>query len=138
MACKKIFRALIKGDAVQEFLSETRILRKVRHPNIVLFMGMYNCDGETGILTEYVPRGSLYDVLLAEGRPMPIERLVRMAADTARGMNYLHACRPPIIHRDLKSHNLLVGESYNIKVHRERRLVSIFDLFTSRIRRLGR
>ena len=101
---------------MQEFLSEARILRKVRHPNIVLFMGMFNCNGETGILTEYVRRGSLYDVLLAEGQQMPLERLVHMAADTARGMNYLHACRPPIIHRDLKSHNLLVTDSYNIKV----------------------
>ena len=95
VACKKIFRTLTKGDAMQEFLSEARILRRVRHPNIVLFMGMYNVDGETGILTEsvylkklcfffykhfdicidlcflsyfkkrYVRRGSLADVLVA-------------------------------------------------------------------------
>jgi hypothetical protein len=79
VACKKIFRALIKGDAMQEYLSETRILRRffvltlqeslaqcicrVRHPNIVLFMGAFANDGECGILTEYVRRGSLADVL---------------------------------------------------------------------------
>jgi serine/threonine protein kinase len=38
-----------------------------------------------------------------------------MATDTARGMNYLHSCRPPIIHRDLKSPNLLVDKDFTIK-----------------------
>ena len=39
-----------------------------------------------------------------------------MAMDIARGMNYLHRCQPIIIHRDLKTHNLLLDESYKVKV----------------------
>lgn len=117
VACKKIYRALIHGDALQEFMAEVRIMRRLRHPNIVLYMGMFNsAAGETGIVTEYLRRGSLADVLAAEGKSMSVARLMHMAGDTARGMNYLHACRPPIIHRDLKSHNLLVGDGYTIKV----------------------
>lgn len=41
---------------------------------------------------------------------------VRMAMDIARGMNYLHSCRPPVIHRDLKSPNLLVDKDFTVKV----------------------
>ncbi len=43
------------------------------------------------------------------------KRRLKMATDTARGMNYLHSCRPPIIHRDLKSPNLLVDKDFTIK-----------------------
>ena len=43
-----------------------------------------------------------------------------MATDTARGMNYLHSCKPPIIHRDLKSPNLLVDKDFTIKARMQK------------------
>ena len=46
------------------------------------------------------------------------KRRLKMATDTARGINYLHSCRPPIVHRDLKSPNLLVDKDFTIKARR--------------------
>jgi len=43
-------------------------------------------------------------------------RRLGMILDAAKGMQYLHSCNPPIIHRDLKSPNLLVDKNYNVKV----------------------
>ena len=51
------------------------------------------------------------------------QRRIRIALDVARGMNYLHSCRPPIVHRDLKSPNLLVDKDLTVKVGLSDRLV---------------
>ena len=58
---------------------------------------------------------SLYDGRMA-GLALDDRRRLRMALDVARGMNYLHSCRPPIVHRDLKSPNLLVDKDWTCKV----------------------
>lgn len=47
--------------------------------------------------------------------PLDERRKTRMALDVAKGMNYLHSCRPPIVHRDLKSPNLLVDKDFTVK-----------------------
>jgi hypothetical protein len=71
---------------------------------------------------EYCARGSLYD-LLQEAREKPAlkraldwPRRVVMALDAAKGMLYLHGHKPAIIHRDLKSPNLLVEKNWKVKV----------------------
>jgi len=50
------------------------------------------------------------------GIVLDVRRKLLMALDIARGMNYLHSCRPPIVHRDLKSPNLLVDKDFTVKV----------------------
>ncbi|KAM0002106.1 putative protein kinase TKL-CTR1-DRK-2 family [Helianthus debilis subsp. tardiflorus] len=60
--------------------------------------------------------GSLYKLLHRPNNQLDIRRRLRMALDTARGMNYLHNCTPVIVHRDLKSPNLLVDKNWVVKV----------------------
>eukprot|EP00966_Prymnesium_polylepis_P233844 5409058-Prymnesium_polylepis.1 len=50
------------------------------------------------------------------GRPPPVSLAVSMLTDVSHGMAYLHACTPRMIHRDLKSSNVLVGDGYACKV----------------------
>ncbi|KAJ4457966.1 putative Serine/threonine-protein kinase EDR1 [Paratrimastix pyriformis] len=68
------------------------------------------------IITEYMGRGSLYVILHNDAIALPMELRLRMAFDMARGLNYLHTLRPPILHRDIKSQNMLVTDDMRVKV----------------------
>lgn len=91
-------------------------MRKLRHPNVLLFMGACYSHERLAIVTEFLPRGSLFKILHKSNQQLDIRRRLRMALDVARGMNYLHRRNPPIVHMDLKSSNLLVDKNWNVKV----------------------
>eukprot|EP00026_Physarum_polycephalum_P003037 Phypoly_transcript_03046.p1 GENE.Phypoly_transcript_03046~~Phypoly_transcript_03046.p1 ORF type:complete len:740 (+),score=120.64 Phypoly_transcript_03046:24-2222(+) len=114
VAVKKIFRSLLHADAMREFQAEADILGHLRHPNIVLFMGTCIQEKDMAIVTEFMSRGSLRDVL--NTTTLDWKMVLKIAIDAATGMNYLHTYSPPIIHRDLKSMNLLVDSNFNVKV----------------------
>ena len=80
--------------------------RRLEHPNIVAFLGA-NVE-QLAIVTEFVVQGSLFDLLRNRSTEITIPLALRIALDIARGMSYLHAANPPIIHRDLKSPNVLI------------------------------
>ncbi|KAL4611486.1 hypothetical protein ACB092_08G127100 [Castanea dentata] len=68
------------------------------------------------IVSEYHSKGDLACYLLKKGRLSP-SKVLRFALDIARGMNYLHACKPdPIIHCDLKPKNILLDNGGQLKV----------------------
>lgn len=91
-------------------------MKKLRHPNVLLFMGAVYSPDRLAIVTEFLPRGSLFRTLHKKNQKLDLKRRLRMALDVARGMNYLHRRNPPIIHRDLKSSNLLVDKNWTVKV----------------------
>ncbi|GFY82708.1 protein kinase superfamily protein [Actinidia rufa] len=105
-------------ERIKEFLREVAIMKRLRHPNIVLFMGAVTQPPNLSIVTEYLSRGSLYRLLHKPGAREVLDerRRLSMAYDVAKGMNYLHNRNPPIVHRDLKSPNLLVDKKYTVKV----------------------
>jgi len=106
----------LKVEALDEFRREVAIMRRLRHPNVVLFMGAVTVPPKLSIVTEFCPRGSLYRLLHRPNRELDERRRIRMALDVVKGMNYLHRSSPPIVHRDLKSPNLLVDKNWTVKV----------------------
>ncbi|KAF2554668.1 hypothetical protein F2Q68_00013603, partial [Brassica cretica] len=116
VAVKKFIDQDITGEALEEFRSEVRMMRRLRHPNIVLFMGAVTRPPHLSIVTEFLPRGSLYRLIHRPNNQLDERKRLRMALDAARGMNYLHSCNPVIVHRDLKSPNLLVDKNWVVKV----------------------
>ncbi|KAL0366355.1 UNVERIFIED_CONTAM: Serine/threonine-protein kinase CTR1 [Sesamum radiatum] len=105
-------------EQLKEFLREVAIMKRIRHPNVVLFMGAVTKRPHLSIVTEYLPRGSLFRLIHrpAAGEILDQRRRLRMALDVAKGVNYLHRLTPPIVHWDLKSPNLLVDKNWNVKV----------------------
>ncbi|CAL9229047.1 unnamed protein product [Arabidopsis halleri] len=118
VAVKILMEQDFHAERVNEFLREVAIMKRIRHPNIVLFMGAVTQPPNLSIVTEYLSRGSLYRLLHKSGAREQLDerRRLSMAYDVAKGMNYLHNRNPPIVHRDLKSPNLLVDKKYTVKV----------------------
>ncbi|XP_009769082.1 putative serine/threonine-protein kinase SIS8 isoform X1 [Nicotiana tabacum] len=116
VAVKKFIDQDITGESLEEFKSEVRIMKRLRHPNVVLFMGAVTRPPNLSIITEFLHRGSLYRLIHRSNNQLDERRRLRMALDAARGMNYLHNCTPMVVHRDLKSPNLLVDKNWVVKV----------------------
>ncbi|XP_049932610.1 serine/threonine-protein kinase CTR1 isoform X2 [Nymphaea colorata] len=118
VAVKVLSEQDFSEDQLREFLREVAIMKRVRHPNVVLFMGAVTKRPHLSIVTEYLPRGSLYRLIhrAAGGEILDKRRRLRMALDVAKGINYLHCLSPPIVHWDLKTPNLLVDKNWAVKV----------------------
>lgn len=116
VAVKVFSKQEYSDDVILTFRQEVSLMKKLRHPNVILFMGAVTSPQRLCIVTEFLPRGSLFRLLQRNTTRLDWRRRVHMALDIARGMNYLHHCNPPIIHRDLKSSNLLVDKNWTVKV----------------------
>eukprot|EP01095_Lingulamoeba_sp_RSL-Kostka_P001500 TRINITY_DN12086_c0_g1_i1.p1 TRINITY_DN12086_c0_g1~~TRINITY_DN12086_c0_g1_i1.p1 ORF type:complete len:557 (+),score=118.40 TRINITY_DN12086_c0_g1_i1:74-1744(+) len=101
---------------IQEFKREIKIMKKLRHPNILLFMGAAKQPPNICIIMEYMERGSLQDLLQDKDLDLSLDLRKQLLLGAARGMKYLHSSKPMVIHRDLKSHNLLVDKNWVCKV----------------------
>ncbi|KAJ4803949.1 ACT-like protein tyrosine kinase family protein [Rhynchospora pubera] len=104
----------INMDMQREFAQEVYIMRKVRHKNVVQFIGACTKPPSLCIVTEFMAGGSVYDYLHKQKGVFKPPALLRVAIDVSKGMNYLH--QNNIIHRDLKTANLLMDENEVVKV----------------------
>ncbi|XVE57132.1 hypothetical protein DITRI_Ditri04bG0066800 [Diplodiscus trichospermus] len=99
----------------KQFISEVALLFHLRHPNIITFVAACKKTPVFCIITEYLAGGSLRKYLhQQEPYSVPHNLVLKLALDIARGMQYLHS--QGILHRDLKSENLLLGEDMCVKV----------------------
>ncbi|XP_076933858.1 serine/threonine-protein kinase 12-like [Bidens hawaiensis] len=117
VAVKKLGDELfVDDDKVTAFRDELELLQKIRHPNVVQFLGAVTQSSPMMIVIEYLPKGDFGAYLKRKGALKPLTAL-KYALDIARGMSYLHEIKPePIIHRDLEPSNILLDDSGHLKV----------------------
>jgi len=116
VAVKKVDTRKVPPEIIEEFCQEAQIMRRLRHPTLTLFMGVSLEHPHLCIVTEIVARGSLFDIIHDEHAALTWPKCLGIALDVAKGLTYLHAHNPPILHRDLKSLNILVDENWRGKV----------------------
>lgn len=109
VAIKVLTNEHLNENIRREFAQEVHIMRKVRHMNVVQFIGACTRPPRLFIVTEFMSGGSIYDYLHKQKCGLKLPLLLRVAIDVSKGMNYLH--RNNIIHRDLKAANLLMNEN---------------------------
>eukprot|EP00262_Sarcandra_glabra_P004125 TRINITY_DN1510_c0_g2_i1.p1 TRINITY_DN1510_c0_g2~~TRINITY_DN1510_c0_g2_i1.p1 ORF type:complete len:531 (-),score=79.01 TRINITY_DN1510_c0_g2_i1:540-2132(-) len=101
-----------------EFSSEIELLAKIEHRNLVRLLGYVEKGNERIIIIEYVPNGTLREHLDGQhGKILDFNQRLEIAIDVSHALTYLHLyAERPIIHRDVKSSNILLTESMRAKV----------------------
>ncbi|KAH6820561.1 Leucine-rich repeat protein kinase family protein [Perilla frutescens var. hirtella] len=126
IAVKKL-ETLGRIRSQDEFEQEIGRLGNLRHPNLVAVQGYYWSSSMQLILSDFVSRGNLYDNLHGLGYPgtstgsgnpeLNWSRRFYIAVGTARALAYLHHdCRPPVLHLNIKSTNILLDDIYTAKL----------------------
>jgi serine/threonine protein kinase len=111
-------QAAVKGrssqqrDIIDDIIGEASMMAMLRHPNVLQMFGCCLTSQAIWIVSELCSLGSLRQLLDDQDRVTPNSLKVSLALQISEGMAYLHTQKPPIIHRDLKSHNIFVHETF--------------------------
>lgn len=109
VAVKQLKSELVAGDdnVVKRFEREGDALRRLNHPNIVCMLNTITEDDQHYLIMEYVPGGSLADLILEQGA-LPVKQVLRISLELADALTRAHHLN--IIHRDIKPANVLLAE----------------------------
>ena len=137
VAVKKIRFYDYKKENLKEFKREVSSLIMLSHPNLVLFMGAIAEPDNICIVTEFCAGGTLFD-LLHRNKDLVVmwDLRLKILLEIAVGMNFLHTNIPPVIHRDLKSLNILLTEKIEKRTDVSKIKISDFGL-SKIIKQLG-
>ncbi|KAL5739344.1 hypothetical protein ACOSP7_028252 [Xanthoceras sorbifolium] len=101
----------------REFQTEVSLLGRLHHRNLVNLIGYCVDKGQHMLIYEFMSNGSLANLLYSEGQVLGWEERLQISLDISHGIEYLHeGAVPPVIHRDLKSANILLDHSMKAKV----------------------
>ncbi|XP_021769802.1 calcium/calmodulin-regulated receptor-like kinase 1 [Chenopodium quinoa] len=102
----------------REFETEVKLLGRLHHRNLLNFLGYCTEKGKNMLIYAYMSNGNLASHLYNEKmEPLSWTRRVHIALDVARGLEYLHdGAVPPVIHRDIKSSNILLDQSMKARL----------------------
>jgi serine/threonine protein kinase len=106
----------VSGDKLEELKKEVQIMSQLRHPNILLLMGVCPEPENVALVMEFVEGKSLYTILHEDKVPLTTTQKFQLAKDIAKGCYWLHCLDPPIIHRDIKPANVLVDTHFRVQL----------------------
>ncbi|GAB4842349.1 hypothetical protein Ancab_012319 [Ancistrocladus abbreviatus] len=110
----KMLAPSIQGS--EQFQNEVELLMAIRHKNLVSLVGYCDEENKLALIYEYMANGNL-QTLVSGGDLFSWKKRLQIAVDAAQGLDYLHnGCRPPIVHRDVKTPNILLNENLQAKV----------------------
>ncbi|XP_025809832.1 putative leucine-rich repeat receptor-like protein kinase At2g19210 isoform X4 [Panicum hallii] len=108
-------RSQSSNQGAKEFLTEAQILTRVHHKNLVSMIGYCNDGKYMALVYEYMSEGTLQEHIA--GKSLTWRQRLRIALESAQGLEYLHkGCNPPLIHRDVKTTNILLNAKLEAKV----------------------
>eukprot|EP00727_Mastigamoeba_balamuthi_P010571 m51a1_g6136 putative ankyrin repeat-containing protein (1719) ;mRNA; f:243843-250315 len=110
----KVLRESIEQKTMDDFRQEVQFLCSLRSSHFVYFYGVV-IEPRCLLVLEYCSHGSLNNFMQTDVA-FPWDMVLRFAQEATRGLSYLHNWRPQIVHRDFKSHNLLISDSWQIKI----------------------
>ena len=110
VAAKCLHEIILSPYNISVFTREIEIAARVRHPNLLQFLGATRVDAPI-ILSELMPTSLSREI---ENSPLTNPQIIKIARDVSSALNYLHLWQPhPILHRDVTSHNVLLEPSGN-------------------------
>ncbi|KAH9665557.1 LRR receptor-like serine/threonine-protein kinase IOS1 [Citrus sinensis] len=118
---KQVAVKMLSPSSVQgykQFQAEVELLIRAHHKNLTILVGYCDEGTNMGLIYEFMANGNLQSHLLEDkADTLSWERRLQIASESAQGLEYLHnGCKPPIVHRDVKSANILLNEKFQAKL----------------------